>query len=150
MLIEAKDDATPDFFQDGFVTPVLFDTAQFDALDAEIRSVFPPEKLLTPDDVRRDFPTLEDAVLQYGWPTLGESRGRIMFLLDNGGHYRTDYLAGHPSLAGRVIFTSAGPATTTPLHQAEQLQTDPIAARVADGYIIHTRADADTEGGACR
>src|SRR5512132_4032810 len=48
VLIEAKDDATPDFLNDGFVTPVPLDSAQFDALDAEIRSVLPPEKLITP------------------------------------------------------------------------------------------------------
>ncbi len=146
VLIEMHDDATPDFFQDGFVTPVPIDSTQFDALDAEILSVLPREKLLTPDDVRRDFPTLEDAVLQYGWPTLGESRGKIMFLLDNGGHYRADYLAGHPSLAGRILFTSAGPGNDDAAFiKLNSSKTDPIAARVADGYVIRTRADADTE-----
>jgi hypothetical protein len=146
VLVEAKDDATPDFLQVGFVTPVPLDTAQFDALDAEIRSVLPPEKLITPDDVRRDFPTLEDAVLQYGWPTLGEARGKIMFMLDNGGHYRTDYLAGHPSLAGRVLFTSANPGNDDAgFIKLNNSKGDPIAARVAAGYVIRTRADADTE-----
>jgi hypothetical protein len=146
VLVEAKDDATPDFLQVGFVTPVLLDTAQFDALDAEIRSVLPPEKLITPDDVRRDFPTLEDAVLQYGWPTLGESRGKIMFMLDNGGHYRTDYLAGHPSLAGRVLFTSANPGNADAgFIKLNNSKGDPIADRVAAGYVVRTRADADTE-----
>jgi hypothetical protein len=148
VLIEAKDDATPDVFDVGFVTPVPFDPAQFDALDAEIRSVLPPEKLITPDDVRRGFPTLEAAVLGYGWPTLGEARGKIMFLLDNGGHYRADYLAGHPSLAGRVLFTSADPgsadAAFIKLNDAKGDQAE-IAARLAAGYVIRTRADADTE-----
>src|SRR5262249_6584616 len=50
------------------VKPFRFDAAAFDAWDAEIRDVFPPEKLLTPDDVRRDFPTLEAAVLAHAWP----------------------------------------------------------------------------------
>jgi hypothetical protein len=31
---------------------VLLGPAQFDALDDEIRSVLPPEKLITPDDAR--------------------------------------------------------------------------------------------------
>ena len=61
------------------------DAEAFHALDAEIRSVFPPEQLVTPDDVRRGLPTLEEAVLTQGWPTLRESRGKILFTLDNGG-----------------------------------------------------------------
>jgi hypothetical protein len=146
VLVEAKDDATPDVLGVGFVTPVSFDTAQFDALDAEIRSIFPPERLITPDDVRRDFPTLEDAVLQFGWPTIGEARGKVMFMLDNGGGYRTAYLAGHPSLAGRVLFTSAGPGNADAgFIKLNDSINDPIAERVAAGYVVRTRADADTE-----
>jgi len=148
VLVEAKDDATPDVLGLGFLIPVPFDTAQFDALDAEIRSIFPPEKLITPDDVRRDFATLEDAVLDFGWPTLGEARGKVMFMLDNGGGYRSAYLAGHPSLAGRVLFTSADPgnadAAFIKLNDSVGDQAE-ITARVAAGYVIRTRADADTE-----
>jgi calcium-dependent phosphoinositide phospholipase C len=130
----------------GFVTAVPLGPAQFDALDAEIRSILPPEKLITPDDVRLDYPTLEDAVLDRGWPTLGEARGKIMFMLDNGGHYRTDYLAGHPSLAGRILFTSADPGNDDAAFiKLNSSKTDPIAARVAAGYVVRTRADADTE-----
>jgi hypothetical protein len=146
VLVEAKDDATPDVFDVGFVTPVPFDPGQFDALDAEIRSVLPPDKLITPDDVRQDAATLETAVLESGWPTLGEARGKIMFLLDNGGHYREDYLAGHPSLAGRVLFTSGDPGSADAAFiKLNDAKGDPIANRVAAGYVIRTRADADTE-----
>jgi hypothetical protein len=146
ILIEAEDAATPDPLNLGFLTPVPFDTAIFDALDVEIRSVLPPEKLITPDDVRRDFPTLEDAVLQYGWPTIGEARGKIMFLLDNGGGYRAAYLAGHPSLAGRILFTSADPGNDDAAFiKLNDSKNDPIASRVAAGYVVRTRADADTE-----
>jgi hypothetical protein len=146
ILIEAEDAATPDPLSLGFVTPVPFDPAVFDALDTEIRSVLPPEKLITPDDVRGTFATLEDAVLQYGWPTLGEARGKVMFLLDNGGHYRTDYLAGHPSLTGRVLFTSADPGNDDAAFiKLNDSKGDPIAARVDAGYVVRTRADADTE-----
>jgi hypothetical protein len=148
VLVEAKDDPTPDVLEVGFVTPVPFDPLRFDALDAEVRAAFPAERLITPDDVRGDHPTLEAAILDSGWPTLGEARGRVMFLLDNGGHYRDDYLAGHPSLAGRVLFTSAGPgnadAAFIKLNDAKGDMAE-IAARVAEGYVVRTRADADTE-----
>ena len=47
-----------------------------DALDAEIRSVFEPEELLVPDDVRGEHDSLEEAILTDGWPTLGADPGQ--------------------------------------------------------------------------
>ncbi|HXJ35661.1 MAG TPA: phosphatidylinositol-specific phospholipase C1-like protein [Candidatus Eisenbacteria bacterium] len=145
ILVEAKDDPTPDPLGIGFVTPLLFTPAAFDALDAEIRSVFPPERIITPDLVRGSFATLEEAVLATGWPTLGEARGKVMFLLDNGGHYKADYLAGHPALAGRILFTDANPGDPD---AGFSKQNDPLAPAipglVAQGYVVRTRADADT------
>ena len=108
ILIEAKDDLV-DPLDLGFTIPIEFGPAEFDELDAEIRSVFPPEQIITPDDVRRGAPTLEKAVQTRGWPTLSEARGRILFALDNGGAKREAYLEGHPSLTGRVLFTNSTP-----------------------------------------
>ena len=39
ILVEAKDDFVPGT---GFAIPIPIGTPEFDALDAEIRSVFPP------------------------------------------------------------------------------------------------------------
>ena len=78
ILIEAKDDLVPDPLDLDFTVPIEFGPAEFDDLDAEIRSVFPPEQLITPDDVRGGAPTLEEAVETRGWPTLSEARGRIL------------------------------------------------------------------------
>ena len=94
-------------------------------------------------------PTLEDAVLTTGWPTLGESRGKVMFLMDNGGDYRTDYLAGHPSLRGPGdVHDARRRASPTP--RSSRRTTRP-AQPGADqrrwsrrGYVVRTRADADT------
>jgi len=66
----------------GGVDEFPFDETAYDALDAEIRSVFAARELITPDDVRGDYPTLRQAVLEHGWPTLGASRGRFLFALD--------------------------------------------------------------------
>src|SRR5712691_10592398 len=93
----------------GFVVPPPLTTADFDALDAEIRSVFPANELITPDDVRGTHATLEEAVRSgTGWPTLAAARGKVLFLLDQGDQ-RSVYIAGHPGLKGRVIFTNATP-----------------------------------------
>jgi hypothetical protein len=148
VLVELKDTPIPDPVHAGFVTPRLIGPAELDALDTEIRSVFPPSRVITPDSVRGSRPTLEDAVLHDGWPGLGEARGKVMFLMDNGGRYRTDYLAGHPSLAGRMLFTSADPGNAD---AAFVKRNDPLGINLGQiqdlvrrGYLVRTRADADT------
>ncbi|MBM4242464.1 MAG: hypothetical protein FJ148_01440 [Deltaproteobacteria bacterium] len=147
ILIEAKDDPIPDPVNLGFVTPLPIDAAQLDGLDAEIRSVFSPERMITPDDVRGRRDTLAQAVLEDGWPTLGESRGKVLFALDNGGEKKAAYTAGHPSLRGRVLFTSAEPGED---EAAFVKLNDPLGdgARIRElvslGLIVRTRADGDT------
>lgn len=130
-----------------FVDPLPFNAAAMDRLDGEIRSVFSEDEMITPDDVRGSHATLEEAVLQDGWPTLGDSRGKVMFLMDNSGGYRTTYLGGHPSLAGRVLFTNSNPgqadAAFVERNDAKGSLAD-IQNLVAEGYVVRTRADADT------
>lgn len=147
ILLELKDGTIPDIGGFSFTVPDPWDTASMDALDDEIRSVVDPEDMITPDDVRGDAATLEEAVLSDGWPTLGESRGKVMFLMDNGGGYRTDYLAGHPSLAGRVMFTNASPGAADAAFvkvNDSRSNVAHIQGLVADGYVVRTRADAET------
>jgi hypothetical protein len=110
--------------------------------------VFPRARIITPDEVRGSRATLAEAVTRDGWPTLGRSRGRVLFLLDNGGRVKSAYLAGNPSLEGRLLFTDSGPGEAAaafvkengPLGNEERIR-DLVAA----GYIVRTRADGDTK-----
>ena len=147
ILIEAKDDPTVDPGL-GFVVPPPLTTADFDALDAEIRSVFSPAEMITPDDVRGKHATLEEAVRSgTGWPTLADARGKVLFLLDQGDQ-RDLYLAGHPGLKGRVIFTNSKPgqpdAAFVEMNDPDGKNLAAIQQLVRDGYIVRTRSDADT------
>ncbi len=148
VLVEAQDraiSAPPGL--PPFTVPVPFGPAALDQIDADIRSVFADDELITPDDVRGDRATLERAVLNDGWPTLNESRGRLLFALDNTDLKRDLYLAGHPSLEGRVLFTSSPPGSP---ESAFVKVNDPltnqgyISQLVEAGYIVRTRADEDT------
>jgi hypothetical protein len=147
ILIEAKDDVIPDPLNLGFVTPIPIGPTALDTIDAEIRSVFPERRLITPDKVRRKAATLEEAILTDGWPTLGKTKGKFLFALDNGGRVRDDYLAGRPNLEGRVMFASGDPGQA---HAAFVKENDPLAdparipSLIAGGYVVRTRADADT------
>ncbi|MDQ6698205.1 MAG: phosphatidylinositol-specific phospholipase C1-like protein [Actinomycetota bacterium] len=148
ILTELKDDPLK---LDGFtfVAPDPWTTTPgaMDSLDREIRSVFPSRDLITPDDIRGHRPTLENAVLTKGWPTLRESRGKLMFLMDNAGDKRLTYLQGHPSLDDRVLFTNANPgdadAAFVERNDAKGSGAD-IRSLVQKGYVVRTRADADT------
>lgn len=144
VLVEAVDAALPDAGPVHFTVPVPIGAPELDALDGEVRSVFGGDRLLTPDVVRGDRPTLEDAVLHGGWPTLGDSRGKVMFVLLT---KRDAYIAGHPSLEGRAMFTASTPGQPD---AAVLVRDDPLAPGndIADlvrrGYFVRTRADADT------
>ena len=145
ILLELKDDDVP-FSGFDFVHPDPFNAAAMNTVDAEIRSVLPPSDLITPDDVRGSHATLQEAVTTDGWPTLGESRGKIMFLMDNGGDKRTAYLAGHPNLEGRAVFTNA-PAGAPDAAFVEHNEASDVAViqdLVQQGYVVRTRADGDT------
>jgi Phosphoinositide phospholipase C, Ca2+-dependent len=148
ILVELKDGPIPDPLQLGFVQPQPIGPAELDALDAEIRSVFPDQQVLTPDGVRGTQPTLETAILTDGWPTLGAARGKVMFLMDNAGRYRSDYLLGHPNLDGRVLFTNSNPGLPDAGFVKRNDPLGPNTAEIQDlvrrGYLVRTRADADT------
>lgn len=147
VLVEAKDDPLAVTGLPPFTSPVAFNATQLNGIDAEIREVFGADQLITPDDVRGKRATLEEAVLKDGWPTLNETRGRVFFALDNEDAKRDLYLAGHPSLQGRVMFTSSGTGhpesaflkLNDPVGQFAEIQ-----AAVAAGYMVRTRADENT------
>jgi hypothetical protein len=113
---------------------------------AEIRSVFRPSELITPDDVRRRGLTLEQSVLQPGWPSLSSTRGRVMFLMDNDpGPISAAYSAGRPSLQGRVLFTNSRPgspdAAFVKRNEPTAANLEQIQGLVRSGYVVRTRSD---------
>lgn len=132
----------------GGVDALPFDTAAFDALDAEIRSVLPPSAMVTPDDVQGRYPTLRDAVLHDNWPTLGQSRGKLLFALDEGPEKVAAYRGARRALEGRVFFVNTdedSPAAAYLTLNDPVADRDRIRRAVQAGFIVRTRADANTE-----
>ena len=126
---------------------LAFDAGAFDALDAEIRSVFPPNALITPDDVQGTYATLREAVLAGNWPTLGAARGKVLFALDEPPEKTAAYRGARKSLEGRVFFVDADKSSPV---AAYMTINDPVrdAGRIREavqlGFLVRTRADADT------
>jgi len=142
ILVETKRSSVEGAMQ---LTPAEpFTPAAFDALDAEIRSVFQLRELITPDDVRGRYETLNQAVLAGNWPTLESARGKVVFLMDQQWAGPV-YLEGHPSLRGRLLFTNATPGE--PDAAFVELNDGPageIEKLVRQGYLVRTRADDST------
>lgn len=118
--------------------------AYFQKLEADITSVWPRERILAPDDIQGDAPTLREAVTTRGWPTLAEARGTILFYVDNHETWRDAYTRGGKNLFGRLMFVDV--PEDNPL-AAVVIVNDPknrtrIDAAAKAGFLVRTRADA--------
>ena len=142
LLIETKEGGTKGIPNSVVAEPFTAET--FDALDKEIRSVFPDKEMVLPDDVRGSYPTLDAAVRAGHWPTLAEARGKVIFLMDQK-HVGPIYTAGHPVLEGRVLFTNADAGQPDAAFVEENEGTPAaIDSLVKEGYIVRARADEGT------
>ena len=142
ILVETKHGVPNDELP--WTVPEPWVAATFDALDAEIRSVFPSSEIIVPDQVRGHHRTLPQAVRDGGWPTLAEARGKVIFLMDQA-WAGPIYLKGHPGLRGRILFTNATPGQPDAAFIEENDgNAMTIASLIRRGYLVRTRADADT------
>ena len=132
----------------GTTDALSFDSKAFDDLDQELLSVFNKKQLITPDDVRGNFPTLKEAVIKNGWPSLATARGKVFFALDEGPEKVKIYSRGNASLQGLPMFVNSVDEQAD--HAAYFTMNNPlqdrarIRAAVKSGFIVRTRADANT------
>jgi len=123
--------------------------ARFAALEREVLSVFPRELVVTPDEVKGSAPTLRHAVTTKGWPTLGQTRGRVLFYIDRSDAWRDAYAHGRKDLDGRLMFTDADeadPFAAVLVRNGALSDKDTISALVKKGFIVRTFADKSVEG----
>lgn len=144
ITLRTNDGKTP---MPGATKPLPCNTAALDALDAEIRAAFNPDEIITPDQVQGSHATLREAVLAHAWPKVGEARGKVIFVLDDSRDKTKAYQGARKSLEGRSMFVAADEASPI---AAFVSMPDPlkdqarIAKAVDDGFMVITRADADT------
>ena len=117
--------------------PTPFDARAFAGMDTVLEEML-GSRLIRPGDVK-----FQEAGAP-NWPTLNDARGKFLLILDEGGQKRETYLEGWRQ---RPMFT-----TVEPEHPAAAVMivNDPlrdferIRALVRDGYMVRTRADANT------
>jgi hypothetical protein len=143
ITINAKDAEIPNTRK-----PLPFTAEALQSIDTEIKEIFDDEQLITPDRVRGNFETLEQAVLTKGWPLLNEVKNRFLFVLDEGEDKTDNYLSKFPNSKGAILFVNKEEGNP---NAAFRIINDPIKNfehiknLVALGYIVRTRADADTK-----
>ncbi|AHM60305.1 hypothetical protein D770_10240 [Flammeovirgaceae bacterium 311] len=131
----------------GGVAAEKFTAEVFDLLDQELVKYLGKSKLLTPDEVRGKYTSLREAVLAQNWPRVKDARGKFVFILDEHDAKREIYRAKHPSLKGRMMFVNAEPESPEAailIMNNPKSQLDQIQEMVRKGYIVRTRADANT------
>lgn len=117
-------------------------TGHWDTFDAEVRSVFAPEQLVTPDDVTCGEGSLQGALANHGWPTVEATRGRILFMLLGPDAHAIEYAQGGTGLEGRVMFVEA-PEDSLPYASVRKINNPvggaaEIRAAVEAGLIVRT------------
>jgi hypothetical protein len=116
----------------GLPSPEAFSTAAFALMDSIVEELL-GEKLIRPRDI-----------VDLQWPLLDEARGKFILILDEGGAKRDMYYDGWQQ---RPMFISAPeghPAAAIMILNDPVGQFHEIQRLVTAGYMVRTRADADT------
>ena len=123
---------TKDDYIFGLPSPENFTPEAFNLMDAIIEEIL-GENLIRPRDI-----------VDLQWPLLDEARGKFILILDEGGSKRDMYYEGWQQ---RPMFTNAPeghPAAAIMIINDPVDQIEEIQRLVKAGYMIRTRADADT------
>lgn len=148
ILVELKDEPLPDGLDtiagdNPPAVPPQITSGLLDDLDEEIREVFDDGHVITPDSVRVDGKTLRESIVDDGWPTLADSRGKVMLGLDNTGSVSNLYAEGKPNLEGRMMFADRGSisAEGAAFFKRNSPGDPSIPELIAEGFMVRTRAD---------
>ncbi|TNE53081.1 MAG: hypothetical protein EP344_15185 [Bacteroidetes bacterium] len=147
--IQPKEENLFDLMGAPFTQAPLFDQAALESIDQEILDIFGPGlmRVITPDDVRKGYSTLNAAVHDGFWPQLGYARGKVLFVMDATDTQLAAYINGHPSFTGRAMFAFSEPGRPEAAflkYDDPESNFELIQGYVKMGYMVRTRADADT------
>lgn len=139
VMIETKTETVGDAVSFlSFVKSEPWDEENIAAIENEILQVFTRDQIIAPDDIRKGQATLREAVLQDGWLTIGEARGKIMFMFD-GEDFSKIYKGDQLSLEGKLIFTNANENDADAAFVKVNDPFDPrIPALVKQGFLVRS------------
>jgi len=130
----------------GSTTPLPFEQAGYWNLHQDLKSTLGLEKLVTPSEVQKGSRSLRERITTVGWPDLSEMRGRFIFLIDEPVSKTASYLEDYQN-DEQLLFLSLPPSHD---RAAILVMNNPLGAideikeRATEGFLVRTRADADT------
>jgi hypothetical protein len=101
--------------------------------------------LITPNSIKGTHSTVRAAVTTEGWPQLDSLRGKLLFVLDAGKSITAMYT--NPSASGKPMFVNVDendPNAAFFILNDPITQIEEIREKVRAGFMVRTRADADT------
>lgn len=115
-------------------------------IEADILSVWPRDRIITPDSVRKAHPSLPEAIRTDGWPTLEETRGKALFAMLDRDEHRTAYVGDTTALAKKLMFV----ASSTPSDDYAAMfkiddamrEAQRVRALVQAGFIVTSNVDS--------
>lgn len=146
ILLETKTETVANSISGlGFTESEPWTASNIESIETEIRSVFSEDRIITPDFVRGSYETLNEAILENGWPTVGESRGKVMFLFDQK-NINNIYRQGSPSLEGKLVFTDSNPGDPDGAFvKRNNVNSSDIQNLVEQGYLVRTMVGGTNE-----
>lgn len=99
ILLELKDDHE---YLDPFIQ--RFNEENLVQLSEIFLDIFGEDRMITPDGLRVDDLSLDESIKKKGWPTYGESKGKIMVMIMDNGAFTPLYMELFPDLRGSVLF----------------------------------------------
>ena len=128
----------------GFKKAILFDSLAYQKLDNEIKSVFDKNKLITPNDLRSDFTSIEERLSKIGWPALNECLGKIIFILQ--GNNDDIYKRSIDNNEDRMMFVYSEPGEKNAafIIRNSSLGRETEISELSKKYIVRSRTDAGT------
>jgi hypothetical protein len=143
ILIETKDDnqILNSRFQQ-------LNSETLELLDNTIISIMGRNKVITPEDIKGDYSTLNSAVTAGNWPLLSEAQGKFVFLLHPHNSITNIYIASDTSMESQAMFPVLD-YNDISSHQAyasyimvNTPDVDLISGLVENNYMVRTRMDS--------
>ena len=131
----------------GFTDPLPFDQSAFLALEAEILSILPRHAIFTPKALQGPHPSLAEAVETDGWPRLASLRDHFILVLDESEDKLIPYSELKRQGQAGIFFKTPdlGHADAAVLILNDPVaRADDIRKALSLGYLVRTRADANT------
>lgn len=131
----------------GFTKPKPFGGEAFLTLATEFVEALGHTRIFTPAKLQGNLPTLSEAVETLGWPDVNQLRGKYILVFDEPEAKLVPYRALEQSAGAPLFF---GTPNLGHPRAAFLVLNDPIQQRrkileaVRRGYLVRTRADADT------